>query len=308
MSSNAALPPVFPKLHGQSLLPPHPHLLLAGTARQIADWAVQSVDNRSELYETLLRGNEGLVEIAEKVTRLTLTEVKALYATKGDLLYKLTRIIETEAGPQIEPETLTVCNEPELALLNYWIYCELFHHDVDYMYRQQSIPQGTEPLKSAIRGRWFAYCMPDRNNKSRPDADEIEEYHVLDQVQMWRSNSISERDLRLANFWTTGEITPDDPEWRDQSTSNLSLTSDQGMFMTVAANLGRDSLEILLPGGMRRLKTRLENLKRLIKLVDINSIYDWHLGFDDWDVDFDYDDTVWCEGFHKDILRAMGWW
>ena len=300
MSSNAALPPVFPKLHGQSLLPPHPHLLLAGTARQIADWAVQSVDNRSELYEKLLQGNEGLVELAENVTRLTLKEIKALYAVKGDLLYGLTRVIETEVGRESSRSPAeTICQEPELALINYWIYCGLFHHDIDYSYRRSPMPKTIEPLKSAIRGRWFAYCMPDRNNDSRPDREEVQTFYLLDQVQMWRDSPlILKREWQLAHFWMTGEIIPDAPE---QNIYSLPHDPNRDLFINVAVALGKDSLEMLLPGEMQKFEKRLEELRQLVKLMDTNDI-DSDMGSGE------YDETIWWDGFMWDINQGMGWY
>ena len=301
MSSNAALPPVFPKLHGQSLLPPHPHLLIAGTARQIADWAVQSVDNRSELHEKLLQGNKGLVELVENVTRLTLKEVKALYAVKGDLLYGLTRIIETEVGRESEPvPQMTVCEEPELALLNYWIYCDLFHHDIDYSYRRLPMPQRIEPLKSAIRGRWLVYCMPDPNNRSRPDHKELETFYILDQVHMWRSHLVLKRECQLAHFWMTGGIIPDALEWDGQHRYHLPGNLHQHLFINVAMALSKDSLEMLLPGEMQKFEKRLEELRQLIKLVDTEDI-DTATDSGEWD------ETFWWDGFMWDIQKCMDW-
>ena len=296
MSSNAALPPVFPKLHGQSLLPPHPHLLIAGTARQIADWAVQSVNNRSELYEKLLRGNEGLVELAENVTRLTLKEIKALYAVKGDLLYELTRIIETDIGRESMPESAdTVCEDPELALLNWWIYCDLFHHDIDYSYRRSLISQKIAPLKSAIRGRWLAYCMPDQNNRSRPDYKEVRTFQILDQVELWcDSHLIRKGQRQLKHFWMTGEIVPYfDAEW-DRGNKY------QERFINVAMALGKDSLEMLLPREMPKFKKRLEEIRQLVKLVDTEDI-------DSATGSGQYDETVWWDSFSCDINQCMGW-
>ena len=296
MSSNAALPPVFPKLHGQSLLSPHPNLLIAGTARQIADWAVQSVNNRSELYGKLLRGNEGLVELAENVTRLTLKEIKALYAVKRDILYELTRIIETENGGESMPELVySVCQDPELALLNWWIYCDLFHHDIDYSYRRSRISQRIAPLKSAIRGRWLAYCMPDGNNRSRPDYKEVQTFHILDQSELWSgSQLISKGRRQLGHFWMTGEIVPYFYTKLDRGNKY------QERFINVAMALGKDSLEMLLPREMPKFKKRLEEIRQLVKLVDTKDI-------DSATGSREYDETVWWDGFWCDIIQCTDW-
>lgn len=93
---------------------------------------MRSVENHTELYESLLQGSEGLLKLASQVTRLNLGDVKALHAAKGDLLYPLTKIVECEAGREryrreaqdgrMDPncwDTFTACENPEIALLDY---------------------------------------------------------------------------------------------------------------------------------------------------------------------------------------------
>src|SRR5580658_8735202 len=72
--SEARLPPILPMLYGRPLLPPHPHLILAGTARHVADWAIASRENRAVLYESLLEGNCGLLKLSQKVARVSLKD------------------------------------------------------------------------------------------------------------------------------------------------------------------------------------------------------------------------------------------
>ena len=100
--TSPSLRPVFPQLHGQHVLPPHPHLLLAGVGRQIADWAIKCDNNRCKLLESLDKGYQGLLELAEQITRLTLNELCSLHAKKADLLYPLAQIVECEVGRRPE--------------------------------------------------------------------------------------------------------------------------------------------------------------------------------------------------------------
>ena len=160
--SEVRLLPILSKLHGLSLLPPHPRLILAGTARQVADWAVLSHTNRAILHKALLDGNEGLLKLSEQVARVSLRDMRSLHDLKYNLLNRLTRIVDCEAGREMvrrrgeDPDDASwpIVREPKLALLNYWIYCELFHHNVDqilcYAARTTSQPK---PLALDTRRR-----------------------------------------------------------------------------------------------------------------------------------------------------------
>ena len=83
-SPTVNLSPVLPELHGQPLLP-HPRLILAGTARQLADWAVLSPSNRTTLYDALLEGNDGLLRLAQQVARVSL--MTCIFYTNANTIY-----------------------------------------------------------------------------------------------------------------------------------------------------------------------------------------------------------------------------
>jgi hypothetical protein len=103
--SEVRLSPILPRLYGQPLLPPHPHLILAGTARQVADWAVASRGNRASLYESLLEGNRGLFKLSREVARVSLNNMRDLNNLKYSLLSPLTRIVDVEGGAGMIPTT-----------------------------------------------------------------------------------------------------------------------------------------------------------------------------------------------------------
>lgn len=64
--------------NGRFPLQPYPHLLIAGTARQVGDWAVHSIENRDSLRAALRQGVEGLVELCVSVARMSLADMKEL--------------------------------------------------------------------------------------------------------------------------------------------------------------------------------------------------------------------------------------
>lgn len=97
----ATFPPIFAKKNGQDLLPPYPQLLLAGTARQIADWAVQSERNRQKLYDVITAGNEELLDLAVQASRLSLDDVHALHKAKIDIVNPLNHVLDLDCGPKL---------------------------------------------------------------------------------------------------------------------------------------------------------------------------------------------------------------
>ena len=83
---------------------------------------------------------------------------------------------------------------------------------------------------------------------------------------------ILNRDLQLAHFWETGEVIPDALEWYGRNSDSLNSHPNQYLFINVAVALGKDSLEMLLPGEMQKFEKRLEELRQLVKLADKDDI------------------------------------
>jgi hypothetical protein len=140
---------------------PHPHILIAATARQIADWAVQHDDRRYLLELAIHGGVDKLLELALDVAGLTMDAIRRLWVYKCDVLNPLNRRLDLTAGPSAEDALETLCNDPETTLLSWVIYGELFHHALELAYLP--LPE-YKPLGSIIRYKWFVYCMPDENS------------------------------------------------------------------------------------------------------------------------------------------------
>ncbi|KAJ7205922.1 hypothetical protein B0H12DRAFT_1160026 [Mycena haematopus] len=85
--------------------------------------------------------------------------IRRLYTYKHDVLDPLNRRLDLAAGPA-RSNLLTVCNDPETALLSWVIYGDLLHHSLELAYLL--FPR-YKPLSSIIRYKWFVYCMPDGN-------------------------------------------------------------------------------------------------------------------------------------------------
>ncbi|KAF5872402.1 uncharacterized protein Bfra_005761 [Botrytis fragariae] len=68
------------------LFEPKPHFLIAGVARQIGEWAVQTAENRIEFHESFrTEGIFGLFELCKKRGKLTLDEICDLIDRKSTL-------------------------------------------------------------------------------------------------------------------------------------------------------------------------------------------------------------------------------
>jgi hypothetical protein len=265
--THVKLPPILPKLDGQPLFQPHPHLLLTIVASQVGDWAVSSPSNRYELYQSLLNGHYGLLSLAERVSFVTLSDLRDLHATKYSVLNPVIRLVDFEAGPamvrhqEIDPAEygLTICQRPDLAVMNYLIYCGLFHHYIDEIL---AFSEGTDSekgddendrdgtvttsmdgltrleskrlrspprsLEAGIRHRFIAYCLPDPSNHRNPNYNSLgkegrlDESQLSDYFQMADCDTEHSRADALIKYYDTGILQAvSDVEGRPAHTANV---------------------------------------------------------------------------------------
>ncbi|KAF7296471.1 NADPH--cytochrome P450 reductase [Mycena chlorophos] len=144
---------------GRVFFRPHPHLLLALTARELADWAVQSPERRFRLEDTIQRGIMALLELAIEVVGLTMEDIRRLWRFKFDTLNPLDR--QLDESMLVYPgsdEAWTMYSDPETVLVSWVIYGELFHHSLELRHRPFT---GIRPLSSVTRYKWLVYCVPD---------------------------------------------------------------------------------------------------------------------------------------------------
>ncbi|MCJ1374040.1 hypothetical protein MMC20_005270 [Loxospora ochrophaea] len=311
-SSKARLPPDFPKLYGQHLLPPHPHLLLAGTVRQVADWAVGNNSNRVELLEALKGGNEGLLHLAVKVSRFSLSDVRILHGASLEVINRLYRTLDLECGQgerqrmreQAESEApngdvgdwwqrMTVCEDVARSLYNFWIYCELFHHNVD----KASKPDlDIEPLSDETREDWFGYCVPDVNNYKRYGATRKGGFQILDMSQLFQAEGFCNEE-KLAQMWLGKDRTefwtdvplssdPDDNTFLKQTTAS----KRDDLFLRVVGHQGLDTLKMLLPGGKEAFEGKAGEIRSKIQAIPIEDVGSSNLATMDEDGEEDDDD------------------
>jgi len=299
--THATFPPVFAKEYGQHILPPHPLLLLAGTVRHVGDWAVKSDENQKKLWEAIRCGNEGLLELATDVARISVPDVRALVRAKYSVFNPLVRTLDFEIGQgqrkrydehevrgkmgkryemledggvKEQDSRLTVCEDVETALYSYWIYCELFHHNVDACYLP-SLPHGTDqpkPLSAQMRHHWMFHCMPDLNSvgphcelepNCEAPAEQGTEFRLVDFWQFHDSSSW--------NYSTLFELLLDKPQdpgsYYGGPTKGVS--QKDVLFVRIMEHQGLQTMKLLLPGGLRATEDYWRGVKKMIeKLPD----------------------------------------
>jgi hypothetical protein len=179
-----------------------------------------------------------------------------------------------------DPDTypLTIVVDPDIALLNYWIYCELFHHNVDQILSVSArTAPAPKPLGLKIRRRWVAYCMPDVNNHRNRKWNEIEDFEQLSQTHMWDScPAFTRREMALLRFFESGllqEYSADEPvQGRTYPSDYDPWTAEQRIeridaCIDMAQHLGVESLRMLLPRGLYQARARLEEIKQSVDVM-----------------------------------------
>ncbi|KAG9007214.1 hypothetical protein FRB93_008037 [Tulasnella sp. JGI-2019a] len=156
-------------------LQPYPHLLIAVKARQLADWAVQDVSHQQELLKAIKGGCEMVLQLGLKISPLTLNDLRRIHSARFNILIPLSEVLDPKYGPM--SSDLTVCTNLVLALTNFWIYCDLFHHSITEAYSSSPV----NPLPATTRVAWLRFCVPDANcnPKFAGQFDQLDLVHIL---------------------------------------------------------------------------------------------------------------------------------
>ncbi|KAJ7070020.1 hypothetical protein C8F01DRAFT_1246171 [Mycena amicta] len=253
-------PKVLSKLaahSGRIFFRPHPHILIAATARQVADWAVQHNQCRFHLEEAIRGGVDKLLELAIEVAGLTMEDIRSLWRFKYEVLNPLDKELDLSAGPATG-NLWTLCNDPATTLVSWVIYGELFHHSTELAYLPiDTLRHRPQPLSSITRYKWFAYCMPDVNSFRYLKFDE--------QPQFFKEYNQKEDDrFQQLSMQTAFKDYIDYSGWEEELEETAVYEAMdpviRPVFVHCAMHLGFRALELLVPGGTERLNGDLERL------------------------------------------------
>ena len=281
-----AYPYEFTPILPISLMSLYPHLLIAGTARQIGDWAGQSKENDDKLYACLARGNDGLVELASKVASLTLAQIRELYRFKTVLLLPLSIIEGAEVVDAYDP--FDVYPGFKEVILNQWIYDDLFHAFPDEIL---GTPHNNT-IELRTRYRWVAMCMPDDDNSRNLNRSEGDQHSIAHTVGWLDSSmSVGRRMAALQHYFQTGILR----EWtvrkwkieEDLPTEPLVWHGDDSddsqrrktLSFRLATSLGIESLYWLLPGYITSnhniIEHQLQHIRDAVANIPSAKIMSW---------------------------------
>ena len=126
--SKTKYPPLFPGYDDLRWTFPFPHLLLIPIARQLNIWARQSKENCSRFRGAMKFGYDGLIELANEVTKITLDDIRDLYKTRHSLIGPLAGAIVMDFRKYNYSEQLpqAMLLDPVKTLVDCWIYYEFF--------------------------------------------------------------------------------------------------------------------------------------------------------------------------------------
>lgn len=167
---------------------PVPHFLVAATARQVAEWALQSPENTQTLRQAFKAGMESLFNLCLRVAGLTLADLQRLHEIRfsvinpvTDLINRITAIQSTEYGDFSDErsDAASIECEPERSLFQIVIYGELFASTFEsHLLPAQSLPR----FDVHTRLDFIRYCIPDwyferlPGNKYLPPLDQTGPY------------------------------------------------------------------------------------------------------------------------------------
>ena len=168
-TTKAIFPAFFAKSVTNFFSPINYDLLMAGSIRQVADWAVKSQENRQELWDAIaMEAGEALINLGVEIARWNVDEVRAIHEADVKIIGPLCKAIEVESGLTHEGHCSSrLDNEDDLQcdlcirmdfvranLYSFVTYCNLFHADIEESYGQ--LPLNVGLLGSAFRRLWMS--------------------------------------------------------------------------------------------------------------------------------------------------------
>ena len=126
-SSKAKFPSLF---RVQKPLTPHPHFVLAGCSRQIADWATDCAENYQHVCATIPKGNAAMLKLVIEVARWSVEDVRALHRAKVKVVLPVYELLKNMGAFKASIDGDKIL-EGVVYIYSYLTYCELFHRSID---------------------------------------------------------------------------------------------------------------------------------------------------------------------------------
>ncbi|ESK85812.1 hypothetical protein Moror_2397 [Moniliophthora roreri MCA 2997] len=144
------------------------HLLVAATARQVSDWALQSPSNTKALQKAFQGGIDGLLDFCVEKVGLSLEDIRRLHLVRFSLITSFSDKIDKMAGDQWYQtpdfwdggvsEPWTILTDSDRAAYQIIIYGELFSSSMQaYLEPEKNLPR----FELGVRLDYIKYCVPD---------------------------------------------------------------------------------------------------------------------------------------------------
>ncbi|OBZ79304.1 hypothetical protein A0H81_00412 [Grifola frondosa] len=148
----------------ESGIQPYPHVFIAVKARALADWAIQSPENRNRLSTAITTGGPvRLCDLALSISPLTLDDLAFLRITCITVLEPAITILKGKCDvSSVDDSLFPRCHNITLSVINFWIYCDLFHHNI-IAPSHATGADALEPLSNQTRLKWMFHCLSDVN-------------------------------------------------------------------------------------------------------------------------------------------------
>ena len=162
-----------------------------------------------------------------------------------------------------------ICTSPVRALLNYWIYTELFYHDLERLLAGRERAKAMPSLGSGMRRLFWRYCVPGVDDWARRNeewAKWMEPFQVWDQWVMWDGDVFRERRKALERLWETGEVV-------EEGKGRRRFERRRKAFLIAAVNDSAVSLRTLLPGGMEEARGRLKEIRERVRGLEEQDVW-----------------------------------
>lgn len=131
------------------------HLMFARGAQTVGKWAIECAENESKLQAALRGGVFHLLELRLSLKdKVRLSDIIYLHSWRVKIIQPLAELLHQEdyrrnRGAPIELEKL------EIALMKYWVYCELFHHSFELAFE----PDGGKALSDATKDCYLTHFV-----------------------------------------------------------------------------------------------------------------------------------------------------
>lgn len=263
---------------------PHPHFLVAATARKAGEWALGNKARTEELRRALQEGICGLYDFCLQHSGLTLDDIRRMHLARFSIINPLWDKIDKMAGKQwyatpdfwdggvSEPITLyTDADRPTFQIL---IYGELFAQSMDaFLQPERDLPSFDLPT----RLDFFTYCVPDWLCKSyagfevlptgpyAPDTERVQEdnqttmHHILTCGRWRRMWAAVIRGLLLSDGEEFTDEHPEHEHWRKRLLRDA--LQCQGLEGMQLVTLPLEEIDQKYLERARRMKRQIDQLK-----------------------------------------------